>query len=152
MTGQELQSIKGTLLKTKAALESDLKAQGRTIEEWVELSERTFNFARYARIWFAKGDMATKRAIFAALGSHLIIKDQKLNVELHPYYKIIFENLDAVEKELLKVITPEKVDNKRQIASVLAKCPRLRGMKESNPRPAFWRRLLYHLTNPPNYF
>ena len=83
-------------LSVKVALESELKTHGKTIEEWVELSERTFNFARYAQIWFAKGDMQTRRAIFAALGSHLIIEDQKLNVELHPYFKIILLFLDKI--------------------------------------------------------
>ena len=132
MTAQELQSVKNNLLKQKAALEDDLKKQGKVIEEWVELSERTFNFARYARMWFAKGNMETKRAVFAALGSHLIIEDQKLNVELHPYFKIIFENLKEAEKELLKVRTSEKTTNKRQIATVMAKCPVLRRVQDSN--------------------
>jgi len=71
--------------------------------------------------------METRRAIFASLGSHLIIKDQKLNVELHPYFKVIFENLEDAEKELLKVRTSESVVNKRQIAEILANCPTLRG-------------------------
>lgn len=93
----------------------------------MELSERTFNFARYARVWFAKGNMETKRAIFASLGSHLVIKDQKLNVGLHPFFKVIFENLDAVEKELIKVRTSESVVSKREILEILSKCPVLRG-------------------------
>ncbi len=134
ITDQEYQALKNRLIKEKTALESELKTHGKTIEEWVELSERTFNFARYAQMWFAKGDMETRRAIFAALGSHLIIKDQKLNIELHPYFKIIFENLEAVEKELIKVRTSESVVNRRQIAEILAKCPTLRRVRDSNPR------------------
>ena len=126
MTAQELQMVKSTLLKEKAILEKDLKEQGKTIEEWVELSARTFNFARYARMWFANGNMETKRAVFAALGSHLIIQNQKLNVELHPYFKIIFENIKDAEKELIKIRTSENIVNKRQIATILAKCPILR--------------------------
>ena len=134
ITDQEYQTLKNRLAKEKAALEDDLKTHGKVIEEWVELSERTFNFARYAQMWFAKGDMETRRAIFAALGSHLIVKDQKLNVELHPYFKVIFENLAQAEKELVAVRTSENVVNKRQIASILAKCPILRRRWDSNPR------------------
>ncbi|MBI2096279.1 MAG: hypothetical protein HYT43_01435 [Candidatus Taylorbacteria bacterium] len=70
------------------------------------------------------------RAIFAALGSHLIIKDQKLNIELHNYFKVIFENLPAVEKELLQVRTSENTADKRQIVQVWAKCPTLRCILE----------------------
>ena len=142
MTSQELQAVKNNLLKQKAALENDLQAQGKAIEEWVTLSERTFNFARYARVWFANGNRETKRAIFAALGSHLIIQDQKLNVALHPYFKIIFNNLEAAEKELIKVRTSENTVNKRQITTILANCPTLRRGWDSNPRGLFRGRSL----------
>jgi DNA invertase Pin-like site-specific DNA recombinase len=132
MTSQEMQGVKASLLKQKTALESDLKAQGKTIEEWAELSERTFNFARYAQMWFANGDIQTKRAVFSALGSHLIIKDQNLNVALHPYFKIVFDNLKKAERELIKVRTSEFEQNRGQIALILAKCPTLRRRWDSN--------------------
>ena len=137
MTSQEMQGVKASLLKQKTALESDLKAQGKTIEEWAELSERTFNFARYAQMWFANGDIQTKRAVFSALGSHLIIKDQNLNVALHPYFKIVFDNLKKAERELIKVRTSEFEQNRGQIALILAKCPTLRRRWDSNPRDPF---------------
>src|SRR3989344_5616991 len=50
MTAIEMQGVKSTLLKQKSALEGDLKNQGKEIEEWLTLSERTFNFARYASL------------------------------------------------------------------------------------------------------
>ena len=134
ISDQEYQALKTRLIKEKSALEEELNKHGKAIEQWVEFSERTFNFARYAQAWFAKGDMDTKRAIFAALGSHLIIKDQKLNVELHPYFRIIFDNLKSAEKELIKVRTSENVAIKRQIATILAKCPTLRKGRDSNPQ------------------
>lgn len=126
MTSQELQTIKASLLKQKTALESDLKAQGKTIEEWAELSEKTFNFARYTQKWFQNGDMATKRAVFAALGSHLVIKDQKVGIDLHPYFNTIFEKREKAEIEISKVRTPEFIENSRDFAKVMAKCPTLR--------------------------
>ncbi len=100
---QEYQTLKSRLLKKKAALEDELKTQGRSIEEWVELSERTFNFARYARIWFAKGDTETKRAIFACLGSNLIIKDRKLALIMKKPFNFIFEGLPKAEQELIRL-------------------------------------------------
>ena len=134
MTSQELQTVKATLLKQKAALENDLKTQGKDIEEWVATTEKSFKFAHYAQMWFNKTeDMDTKRAIFAALGSHLIIKDQNLNVTLHPYFKTIFEKRDKVEKEISKVRTSEIGQNSREFALTMAKCPTLRRGWESNP-------------------
>lgn len=113
----EYKNIKGTLLKEKNALESELQAQGKAMEQWLELSERTFNFARYASTWFAKGDMETKRAIFACLGSDFILKDQKLNIQLRKPFKFIFDNLPELEKEMIQVRTSENASMKGQIVS-----------------------------------
>lgn len=66
-----------------------------------------------------------------ALGSRLIVKDQKLNVELHPYFKVIFDNLAMAEKELLQVRTSENAVNKGQIANILAVCPNWRRVEDS---------------------
>ena len=149
MTSQELQSVKLTLLNQKAALENDLKAQGKDIEEWVATTERTFTFARYAQMWFNKtDDMDRKRAIFAALGSHLIIKDQNLNVTLHPYFKTIFEKRDKVEKEISKVRTSKIEQNTREFAKTMAECPTLRRRWDLNPRDPFRSQLFPLLAGP----
>lgn len=128
ISDQEYQTLKSRLTKERADIESELNFHSKKMEEWVELSEKTFNFARYAQIWFAKGDMDTKRAIFACLGSDLLLKDQKVRITLRKPFQFIFDGLPQAEKELSKVRTSEKIDNKRQIASILAKCPNLRRM------------------------
>lgn len=103
MTESEYTSLRSRLLKEKAALEADFNARGEEINDWVELSERTFNFARYARMWFAKGDLETKRAIFACLGSNLILKDQKLTLTLRKPFQFIFDGASEAEKELQRL-------------------------------------------------
>ena len=100
MTKQQLIELKSDLMKQRARLEEDIKSFGKDTEKWVELSERTFNFARYARIWFAKGDLDTKRAIFACLGSDLILKDQKVAINLRKPFRFIFEGLPKAMSEL----------------------------------------------------
>lgn len=124
---QEYLTLKNSLLKQKTALEDVLKAQGKDKESWVELSERTFNFARYARAWFTQGDLETKRAIFACLGSNFIIQEQKLAIELRPVFNSIFERIPNAEKELLRVRTSQNGFNRGQIAQALAKCPSMLG-------------------------
>ncbi|MBU1102761.1 zinc ribbon domain-containing protein [Patescibacteria group bacterium] len=136
ITNQEFKEIKGRLLKEKLSLEEELKTKGKEIEDWVGLSERTFNFACYARTWFVHGDLETKRAIFACLGSHLVLKDQILAVELHKVFSAIKENKLAVEKELVKVRTSKNALNKRHFADLATKCPSLCAVRESNPRPS----------------
>lgn len=108
--------------------------QGKEIEEWVKLTEQTFNFACYASAWFRNGDMDTKRAIFGALGAHLILKDRKIAIELHPYFKTIAEKRDIVENEIEEVITSEKVDMTVPLVIFRTKCPVLRGRPDSNRR------------------
>jgi len=81
-------------------LESQLAVQGKEIDQWVELTERTFNFARYARIWFAKGDMETKRAIFACLGSDFIVADKKVRITIQQPFKSVFDGLPLATNEL----------------------------------------------------
>ena len=111
---EQYQELKNRLTNEKTVIESELEKQNRTIDGWLDLSEKTFDFARYARIWFAKGDLNTKRAIFACLGSHLIIKDKNLSISPHPMFKTIFESLPQAEKEISQVRTYDKLFNKRK--------------------------------------
>lgn len=110
----EYQSLKSRLIKDKNALEGDLKKQGEEIEEWVELSEKTFNFACYAKIWFEKGDDKTKKTILSCLGSNLLVKDRKLNVDLHPYLKTIVINKEELDEKIDNVRTSKNGLNKRK--------------------------------------
>ncbi len=141
INNQEYQSLKTSLLKDRANIESDVQAQGRAIEDWLDLSERTFNFTRYAHIWFAKGDMDTKRAIFACLGSHLYLGGQKLSIERRKVFDFIFKALPKAEKELAAVRTSSKGTNslikKENLALMLRDCPTWRRGWDSNPRVPF---------------
>jgi DNA invertase Pin-like site-specific DNA recombinase len=100
MSDGELKTLKSGLLKEKAGLEAELNTKGKEISQWVELTERTFNFARYARVWFAKGDMETKRAIFACLGSDFIVADKKVRITIQQPFKSVFDGLPLAINEL----------------------------------------------------
>jgi hypothetical protein len=39
----------------------------KRIEEWVELTEKTFNFATYAGYWFQKGGATRRKLIYYAV-------------------------------------------------------------------------------------
>lgn len=59
---------------------------GHGVEKWLDLSEKTFDFARTARDRFAKGDCEAKKEILAALGANLILKDKMLSIQaLEPF-------------------------------------------------------------------
>ena len=104
LTTAEFQSLKGKLLKEKVSIELELKSQGIELEQWVELSEKTFNFARYARAWFANGDIDTKRAIFACLAVNATLRDQKLSITLQkPFQSIIEQQRELIEGDIEKL-------------------------------------------------
>ncbi|MBI4158118.1 MAG: recombinase family protein [Candidatus Yanofskybacteria bacterium] len=107
----DYKTLKSSLLKQKTELEESLQAQGRGIEEWIELSERTFNFARYARMWFEKGNLETKRAIFACLGSDLLLEKQRISFIMRKPFKFIFEGRPRAESELARLELPETAAN-----------------------------------------
>jgi site-specific DNA recombinase len=137
ISDNEYKSAKNKLLEEKRSLEEDLASQSLQQEKWMEFSEKTFNFARYASIWFLKGDMETRRAIFSALGSNLSLKDRKVSICLRKPFKLLFDNLADLEKEMLLVRTSEKETNKGQIVSFAPACPTGRRMWDSNPREHF---------------
>ncbi len=128
ISDNDLKDIKGRLSKEKATLEAKLANTGEEIDKWVELSERTFNFARYARIWFAKGTIDEKRAIFACLdGSNPLLKDQKVVINLRKHFKIIFDGLPEAKKELERLEPLINGADTKKIASFEKQFPILSG-------------------------
>ena len=127
ITNEEYAKMRSTLLKEKNELEALLNATGQKIEEWLELSEKTFNFACYARDWFAKGDLNTKRAIFACLGSDLILKGKKVSIQLKKPFDIIFEGLPKAYEELIR-FEPLQIElNRANFIDSISKSPILSG-------------------------
>lgn len=123
ITDQEYTRLRSHLQKEKSRLEEEFSADGSKINEWVELSERTFNFARYARIWFHKGDSRTKRAILACLGSNLLIKDKKLFIQLKTPFNILLKGLTKAQVEFERIEPVKKGQNSRDFAETVAKSP-----------------------------
>lgn len=134
MTDEECLRLKANLLKEKNQIETELKSVGAKIEEWMEFSEKTFNFVRYARIWFDKGDIETKRAIFACLGSHLVLKDRKVEITLKKPFQIFFDGLSNAQNELSRLEPLKIPENRANFVEMTSAFPLLSGRAESNRR------------------
>ncbi len=68
-------------LKAKIAkLTSNLRETESRAEKWLELTDKTFNFACYARKEYIMGGLDKKREIFAALGQNFLVKDQEVHI------------------------------------------------------------------------
>jgi site-specific DNA recombinase len=134
ISADEFRKLKANLMKQKVDLEQELKNQATEKDRWVELAERTFNFAKYARYHFASGNRETRRSVFAALGSYLYLSEQKINIELYYPFKTIMQKREEIENELLQVRTLENTENKMLFMQILENCPTLRRGWDSNPR------------------
>ena len=102
------------MVKKKLILEDDLKVQNKQVLERIDLTEKTFDFACYAHIWFEKGDDKAKRAILACLGSNLTLKGKKVFVNYHSFIKTIIKSRQAVEQELERARTSKISSHIRQ--------------------------------------
>ncbi len=127
ISAEEYARMKSALLKEKSRLEDELNTQGAEKEEWLEMSERTFNFASYAGIWFAKGNDDVRRAIFSCLGSSLTLKDQKIAVSLRKPFEMIFEKLPEVQTEFARLEPHEMQANTMQFFNYMKQFPTLSG-------------------------
>lgn len=82
-------------------LKQKLRQTEKRAEHWLELSEKTFNFATYARLAFLKGGLELKKEILMALGQNPIIKANKLYIEPNEWLVPIGKDYPALEKEYL---------------------------------------------------
>lgn len=88
------------LLKEKAGFEELLRDAGHRLEQWVKLSEQTFEFACAARERFAKGDSKTKKEILLGIGSNLTLKDKRLCIEANNPFFILEMSLSPDEHQI----------------------------------------------------
>ena len=92
-------------LKTKIAkLKSALRETESRAEKWLELSERTFNFACYARKEFTTTkSLERKREIFSALGQNFLVKDKKVLITPNERFVPIEKAYPALEAEYTRL-------------------------------------------------
>ena len=88
------------VLKAKIAkLTGNLRDTESRAEKWLELTEKTFNFACYARKGFLTTDLNTKREIFSALGQNFWMKDLNVVIKPNEWFVPIEKAYPALEAE-----------------------------------------------------
>lgn len=91
-------------------------------KHWLELTEKAFNFATYARQSFVDGNLETQQDILMALGQNPTIKDGKLTLQAQEWLQPIAEGYPALETEYLRLEPKKNRLNK-------AKSPALAGVR-----------------------
>ncbi len=138
-------------MKNKAVIEAkitEIKATRGEIEnraeKWLELTEKTFNFATYARQAFITGTLERKREILMSLGQNAIIKEGKLVIKPYEWLKPIAKNYPSLEKEYL-ALEPTKIPlNKAKTEALTSVRARWQGRQDSNLELFFWREEVCH--------
>lgn len=91
-------------LKAKIAkLKTNLRETESRAEKWLELTEKTFNFACYARKQFITGGLDKKREIFSALGQNFSLKDKEIHITPNEWFVPIEKAYPMLEAEYKRV-------------------------------------------------
>ncbi len=128
---EQRERLAGELERLKEALHDT----ERRADKWLELTERVFDFATNARYIFNNGTDTERRDVFTALGGSLTLRDQRVHIELYPWFVPIKEKYPAIARSLRKVRTNQNASSKEKTdALTSASSQWLRG-RDSNPRP-----------------
>ena len=86
ITKEEFDAKKQETERKITILEEQRNSTEKGGKDWTNLIEQTLDFVSLARDRFENGDTETKKKIFKALGSNLLLKDQKLTLELNSWF------------------------------------------------------------------
>lgn len=103
---------KRTLKQQLEAHRKQLRGVESRADKWLELTEKAFDFATYARIHFTTGDWRKRKEILMALGQNPTIKDGKLTIQPNEWLKPIAEAYPALEKEYRRLELQEYTTTK----------------------------------------
>ena len=135
---EEYRNKKSEFLKKRTQLKENLENECQRQDKWLKLAERAFNFARYARFWFAEGDLQQKREILATLGSNLILKDKKLTLHAAKPFFILQKGLASIPEAKAGFEPNKNRMNKGKTGSLDPINPRWQGVVDSTR--TYWRK------------
>jgi len=104
LSDNEYKEQKNNLVREKAKLDNEIEKFEVRFEDWVDLTEKTFNFATYAKKWFEQGDFEIKTNILRCLGQNFVLRDRKLTIDLQKPFLTIKEGLEleVIQKVMLE--------------------------------------------------
>lgn len=115
ITDEEYTRERNRLQQELVHLKTQLRETEHRADQWLELTEKAFDFATYARDAFVDGDLETKKAILVALGQNPTIKDGKLRICATSWLVPIAEAYPPLEVEYRGLEPAKNRFNKTQI-------------------------------------
>ena len=135
---------KDSLLIKIKQLKKKLRQTENRAKEWLELTEKTFNFATYAHIAFIKGGLEKKKEILMGLGQNPTIKDKKLSIQGNEWLQPISNGYPALEKEYLRLEPAKNRTNKAKIEAIASIRTQWLPGRDSNPDRQIQNLQSYH--------
>ncbi|HEX4774935.1 MAG TPA: recombinase family protein [Candidatus Saccharimonadales bacterium] len=114
------ESEKLTLENKLTLLRGDFNTQEEHNKELRKLTDRYFNFARYAREDFESDEDEKRKEVLGMVGQNLTYKDGLLEFEPIKYLTPLVENYPALEKQYLSVQTQPQQMKKEAVASIIS--------------------------------
>ena len=125
---------KPELEKKIAQLREKLATADDTSERLIELTEKTFKFATYARKAFMSKRWEPKRELLTTLGEKPIIRGEKLTIEPYEWFEVIQKGYPALKEEYLRWEPIKKGKNRGKTEALASISTRWRGQGDLNPR------------------
>ncbi len=144
LTEEEYINQKNTFTAEKSRIEGELRKIETNDGGLLELTEKTFEFATYARSHFQNGDYETQTRILLNLGQKIVLKDKKLVIELQKPYSIIKNGLEKMSSIMISVEQEERLIPKRKNTPLESVYSMWSGQGESNPYPFLGKEEFYH--------
>ena len=131
---------KNTLQIKISQFKENLRETETRADKWLELTEKTFNFATYARKAFlmaeGKQGLELKKEILLALGKTPIISDGKLIIEPNEWFIPIKNEYPALEAEYSRLEPNEMPMNEARTEALTSVRTHWLRRRESNPQQA----------------
>lgn len=127
-------------LQTKIAqMKENLRHTETRAEKWLELTEKTFAYATYARAAFLKANdmgktgLERKKEILMAIGKTPIIRDEKLTIEPNEWFVPIENGYPELEKKYIGLEPTKLPLNKAKTEALTSVRAHWLGDRDSNP-------------------
>ena len=114
------------------------------VNEWVEVTEKTFYFATYAKKEFDTGDYERKSEMLRALGQNFILRDEKLEITMLPHLLALKNGLEQEPLKSARLEPQLSGSITRENSPLGAAYSHWSGQGESNPYPFVGNEEFYH--------
>ena len=105
-------------------LKDNLRNTENRAQVWLDLTERTFYFATYARSKFITGTLQERREIFSSLSCNFSLKDKKLFINKNEWFIPIQKAYPELQSEFNRLELDKTLDitsHNEQISLIIAR-------------------------------